>query len=116
MRVNYSSTKTSKALLKTSSWIASGVRRVSNVPSGAQSVNEWIRQHHESVTGVDGYSSEYKKDITFNLLSPNGEKVEQWILKGAFITEANFNDLDFASNDVVDIALISSLTTYWIAL
>ena len=75
------------------------------VPSGAQAVNEWIRLHHESVTGVDGYSSEYKKDITFNLLSPNGEKIEQWIIKGAFLTGANFQDLDFASNDVVDIGL-----------
>ena len=75
------------------------------VPSGAQAVNEWIRLHHESVTGVDGYSSEYKKDITFNLLSPNGEKIEQWIIKGAFLTGANFQDLDFASNDVLDIGL-----------
>ena len=75
------------------------------VPSGAQAVNEWIRLHHESVTGVDGYSSEYKKDITFNLLSPNGEKIEQWIIKGAFLTAANFQDLDFASNEVVDIEL-----------
>ena len=46
-----------------------------------------------------------KKDITFNLLSPNGEKIEQWIIKGAFLTAANFNDLDFASNDVVEIGL-----------
>ena len=75
------------------------------VPSAASAVIEWIRLHHESVTGVDGYSSEYKKDITFNLLSPNGEKIEQWILKGAFITTANFQDLDFASNDVVEIGL-----------
>ena len=75
------------------------------VPSGAQAVNEWIRQHHEAATGVDGYASEYKKDITFNILSPNGERVEQWVLKGAFIQNANFNTLDFASNEVVDIAL-----------
>ena len=75
------------------------------VPSGAQAVNEWIGQHHQAVTGVDGYSAEYKKDITFNLLSPNGEKIEQWIIKGAFITTANFQDLDFASNDVLDISL-----------
>jgi len=75
------------------------------VPSGAQSVNEWIRQHHESVTGRDGYSDFYKKDITFNVLGPVGDKVEEWTLKGAFITEANFNELDFASNEPVDIAL-----------
>ena len=75
------------------------------VPSGAQAVNEWVRLHHEATTGVDGYASEYKKDITFNVLSPNGERVEQWVLKGAFITTANWNGLDYASNEVVDINL-----------
>ena len=75
------------------------------VPSASQQVIEWIRLHHESATGVDGYSSEYKKDITFNVLSPNGEKIEQWILKGAFITDANFNDLSYAEDSFVDISL-----------
>jgi len=75
------------------------------VPSGAQSVIEWVRLHHESVTGRDGYSDFYKKDITFNVLGPVGDKVEEWTLKGAFITEANFNELDFASSEVADIAL-----------
>ena len=75
------------------------------VPSGAQSVIEWVRLHHEAVTGRDGYSDFYKKDITFNVLGPVGDKVEEWTLKGAFITEANFNELDFASNEPVDISL-----------
>ena len=75
------------------------------VPSGAQSVIEWVRLHHESVTGRDGYSDFYKKDITFNVLGPVGDKVEEWTLKGAFITEANFNELDFGSSEVADIAL-----------
>ena len=75
------------------------------VPSGAQAVMEWVRLHHESVTGRDGYSDFYKKDITFNVLGPLGDKVEEWTLKGAFITEANFNELDFASSEVADIAL-----------
>ena len=75
------------------------------VPSASQQVIEWIRLHHESVTGRDGYSDMYKKDITFNVLGPVGDKVEEWTLKGAFITDANFNDLDYASSDAVDIAL-----------
>ena len=75
------------------------------VPSGAQAVMEWVRLHHESVTGRDGYSDFYKKDITFNMLGPSGDKVEEWTLKGAFISEANFNELDFASSEVADIAL-----------
>ena len=76
------------------------------VPSGAQAVMEWVRLHHESVTGRDGYSDFYKKDITFNLLGPVGDKVEEWKLVGAFIQTANFNDLDFANGtDVADISL-----------
>jgi len=76
------------------------------VPSGAQAVMEWVRQHHESVTGRDGYSDFYKKEIRFNLLGPVGDKVEEWVLHGCFIQTANFNDLDFANGtDVVDINL-----------
>ena len=75
-------------------------------PSGAQATMEWVRLHHESVTGRDGYSDFYKKDITFNLLGPVGDKVEEWKLVGAFIQTANFNDLDFANGtDVADISL-----------
>ena len=67
---------------------------------------EWVRLHHESVTGRDGYSDFYKKEITFNLLGPVGDKVEEWVLKGCFIQTANFNDLDFANGtDVADISL-----------
>jgi hypothetical protein len=75
------------------------------VPSGAQQVMEWIRTSHESLTGRDGYASFYKKDVTFYLLGPVGDKVEQWTIKGAFITSANFGELDWASNDPVSIEL-----------
>ena len=75
------------------------------VPSGAQQVNEWIRLHHESVTGRDGYSDFYKKNITYNLLDPVGAVVEEWELKGAYIQSANFGDMDFASSDPVEISL-----------
>ena len=75
------------------------------VPSGAQAVMEWVRLHHESVTGRDGYSDFYKKDITFNVLGPVGDKVEEWTLKGAMIEAANFGDLDFDSNDPTEITL-----------
>jgi len=59
-------------------------------PSGAQAVMEWVRLHHESVTGRDGYSDFYKKDLTFNVLGPVGDVVSEWIIKGAMITSADF--------------------------
>jgi len=61
-------------------------------PSGAQAVMEWVRLHHESVTGRDGYSDFYKKDLTINVLGPVGDVVSEWVLKGAFITTSNFGE------------------------
>ena len=75
------------------------------VPSAAQSVMEWVRLGHESVTGRDGYSDFYKKDVTFNMLGPVGDVVEEWVLKGAFIKGADFGEMDYSSNDPADITL-----------
>ena len=75
------------------------------VPSGAQAVMEWVRLHKESVTGRDGYSDFYKKDVTFNVLGPVGYKVEEWTLKGAFIKDANFGEMNWETNEPADITL-----------
>jgi hypothetical protein len=64
-------------------------------PSGAQAVMEWVRLHHESVTGRNGYSDFYKKDLTFNVLGPVGDIVSEWIIKGALITSANFGEYSY---------------------
>lgn len=77
-------------------------------PSGSQVVMEWIRQHHETVTGRDGYADLYKKDVTYNSLDPVGAKIEQWTLKGAFITDYTLSDGDWSSGDsemTIDIEL-----------
>ena len=68
-------------------------------PSGAQSVMEWIRLSHESVTGRDGYSDFYKKDIRFNALGPVGDVVEEWICKGAYCKQANFGEMDWSAGE-----------------
>ena len=75
------------------------------VPSASQAVMEWVREHHESVTGRQGYSDFYKKDITFNLLGPVGDIVEEWTLKGTFIQSANFGTMVYGTSDPVEIAL-----------
>ena len=64
-------------------------------PSGAQATMEWVRLHHESVTGRDGYSDFYKKDVTINVLGPVGDIVSEWILKGAFIVDATFDGFNW---------------------
>ena len=70
-------------------------------PSGAQAVMEWVRLHHESVTGRDGYSDFYKKDLTFNVLGPVGDVVSEWIIKGAFIKDAAFGDMNWDDDTTV---------------
>jgi hypothetical protein len=75
-------------------------------PSGAQSVMEWVRLHHESVTGRDGYSDFYKKDLVLDVLGPVGDVVSEWIIKGAFIKEANFGDYNWdTENQAVNITM-----------
>ena len=75
------------------------------VPSAAQSVMEWVRLSHESVTGRDGYSDFYKKDCNIQLLGPVGDIVEEWTLKGTWITSANFGALSFDASDPTDITV-----------
>jgi hypothetical protein len=75
------------------------------VPSAAQAVMEWVRLSHESVTGRDGYSDFYKKDITLHILGPVGDKVEEWTLKGAFILNTNFSEMEWSNDAFVEITL-----------
>lgn len=80
------------------------------VPSGAQSVMEWVRLSHESITGRDGYADFYKKDINFYLLGPVGDKVEEWTIKGAFISNVDTGNFDWSNTS--DSAEISLTLTY----
>tara|TARA_R110000796_G_scaffold2756_1_gene10586 strand:+ start:377 stop:862 length:486 start_codon:yes stop_codon:yes gene_type:complete len=74
-------------------------------PSGAQAVMEWVRLSHESVTGRDGYSDFYKKDLHIHTLGPVGDVVEEWILKGAYCQSANFGSMDWTSDTPANINL-----------
>ena len=78
-------------------------------PSGAQAVMEWARSAYESVTGRAGYSDNYKKDVTLNQLGPAGDIVGEWIIKGAFIIDANFGEYDWSSSDVAEISVTMAM-------
>jgi hypothetical protein len=74
-------------------------------PSGAQQVMEWIRTHYESVSGRGGYADFYKRDCQLKLVDAVGTVVELWDLKGCFLTNATFGDLDYASEEPSDISI-----------
>ena len=78
-------------------------------PSGAQAVMEWARLGYESVTGRAGYSDFYKKDLTLNILGPLGDIVGEWKIKGAFMNDADFGQLDWSVDDPVDISISIAL-------
>ena len=67
-------------------------------PSGAQQVMEWIRTHAESVSGRAGYADFYKRDMQLKLLDPVGTVVELWDLKGCFLTDVNYGNLDYSDD------------------
>jgi hypothetical protein len=75
-------------------------------PSGAQVIMEWVRFSHESVTGRDGYSDFYKRDLTINALGPVGDVVAEWVLKGAFVKDANFGEYNWdTENTAINITM-----------
>ncbi len=75
------------------------------VPSGQQAVMEWARLAHESVSGRDGYSDFYKKDLTLNILGPIGDVVGEWIIKGAYVKSSTFGDFDWAADQAINVSM-----------
>ena len=75
-------------------------------PSGAQTIMEWVRLSHESVTGRDGYSDFYKKDLVINALGPVGDVVAEWVLKGVFVKDAKFGEYNWdTENQAINITM-----------
>lgn len=75
-------------------------------PSGAIAVHDWIKIHHDSESGEDGFAfDEYKKDITIEALDPHGSPVETWDIKGAFIGASNWGDMDWSTDEAKTIEL-----------
>ena len=72
-------------------------------PSASQALMEWVRLCSESVTGRQGYAMGYKRDLELEMLDPTGVCVQKWILKGAWISNCNFNNLDYSQDGVADI-------------
>lgn len=74
-------------------------------PSGAQQVMEWIRTCYESVSGRSGYADFYKRDIQLKMLDPMGTVIQLWDIKGAWLTEANFNEVSYDGSEQTEITL-----------
>lgn len=80
-------------------------------PSAAQKAMNWVRLNYEVITGRASYASIYKKDFSLKVLDPQGAVIEQWDIKGAWTQDVNFSDLDYASSDNLEIALVVRFDT-----
>jgi hypothetical protein len=75
-------------------------------PSAAKEVHDWIKIHHNSESGIDGFAfDDYKKDITIQALDPKGSPVETWTVHGAFISAVNWGQMDWATDEAKTIEL-----------
>jgi hypothetical protein len=69
-------------------------------PSAARQTMDWIRRHHESQYGRDGYGRDYKEELKLHQLDGYGDVVEEWILKNAWVKDAKFGGYDASSEDI----------------
>lgn len=74
-------------------------------PSASQAIMEWVRLHSESVNGRQGYAAGYKRDIELEMLDPTGVAVQKWIIKNAFVTAADFGQLDYGQDGIAQITI-----------
>lgn len=73
-------------------------------PSASQALMEWVRLCAESVTGRMGYAVGYKQLVTLEMLDPTGVTVEQWQLVNTFLSDINFNSLDYKTDGLATIS------------
>jgi hypothetical protein len=52
-----------------------------------------------------GAANEYLDELTIQQINADGETIENWKLKGAFIKSTNFGDLDYESDALVTVQL-----------
>ena len=69
-------------------------------PSTTQQVMEWVRLCAESLTGRMGYCSSYSKDLILKILDPTGVQVSKWLCEKCQITNVDFGDFDYSSDEV----------------
>ncbi|MBT9145892.1 MAG: hypothetical protein DDT42_01769 [candidate division WS2 bacterium] len=87
-------------------WQAMDVTLVDNLgPSTSVKVQEWVRLHHETVTGRQGYAAGYKKNVSFKIADPTGVPVSEWLLLNCMITNVDYGDYDYGDDALAMISM-----------
>jgi hypothetical protein len=51
------------------------------------------------------FAAEYMRDIELEMLAPNGSVIEKWTLKNAWVSSADFGELDMSVSDLADVTI-----------
>lgn len=85
-------------------------------PSTADAVHDWLKIHHNSQSGIDGFAfDEYKKDIMLQALDPKQNPVETWVLIGCYIKDSNWGQMDWSTDESKQIQITLSYDYAFIA-
>jgi hypothetical protein len=60
----------------------------------------------ETLTGRQGYSSGYKKNLVLKSLDPTGVAVSQWVMYNCMIKEADFGEADYSNDELKKVKII----------
>jgi hypothetical protein len=69
-------------------------------PSSGQKVMEWLRLHHEILTGRSGYAIGYKKTLSLKDADPTGIEVAKFTLFDCMVTSVDFGTNDYNDDGV----------------
>jgi hypothetical protein len=81
--------------LKSAGWISPGDTNFT--PANLGSAGAGLK------TIGKGEAKSKTQDISIQVLKPDGTVVDTWILNNAFITKATFNDLSYASEEILTV-------------
>ena len=73
-------------------------------PSTSQAIMEWVSLGSESITGRPGHAVGYKRDVELEMLDPTGAVVQKWLIKGAFLSNVEFGDLNYSEDGLATIS------------
>jgi len=65
----------------------------------------WFKQTYDPETGTIGYAADYKKNGMISEFAANGEFIRRWTVKGLWISEFNFGELDASRGDLKQVQL-----------
>lgn len=74
-------------------------------PSATSQIMEWLRTAYDPLTGRSGYAANYKRNGQIKMLDPMGTVIELWDIYGMFITESNFGELGYDTQDLAEISV-----------